>query len=129
MPESVAVTQGVRVTVRSQYLPRHSQPQGGHWVFAYTVRITNEGQVPVKLLTRHWIITDGTGFVREVKGAGVVGAQPRLEPGQTFEYTSGCPLPTPMGSMRGTYQMVSDAGVHFDAEVASFELSEPMAFN
>lgn len=129
MPESEAVTQGVRVTVRSQYLPQHSSPQAAQWVFAYTVRITNEGAEPVKLMQRHWIITDGEGTQREVKGAGVVGAQPRLEPGQAFEYTSGCPLPTPSGEMRGSYQMVTDGGDAFEAEVAAFELSEPFAFN
>ncbi|MCP4871443.1 MAG: Co2+/Mg2+ efflux protein ApaG [Proteobacteria bacterium] len=129
MPDSEAVTQGVRVTVRSQYLPQHSSPQAAQWVFAYTVRITNEGSVPVKLLTRHWVITDGEGTRREGKGPGVVGAQPRLEPGQAFEYTSGCPLPTPAGEMHGTYQMVTDGGDAFDAEVAAVELSEPLAFN
>jgi ApaG protein len=128
MLDSEAVTRGVRVTVRSIYMPRQSTP-GQQWVFAYTVRIRNESDIAVKLMTRHWIITDGLGAVREVKGPGVVGAQPRLAPGQAFEYTSGCPLPTACGWMRGSFQMVTDEGAQFDAEVATFELSEPLAFN
>jgi len=129
MPDSEAVTRSVRVTVRSQYLPHHSSPQTGQWVFAYTVRISNEGDDPVQLVSRHWTITDAEGGSRDVQGPGVVGAQPRLEPGEAFEYTSGCPLSTPIGSMHGTYQMVTDGGEQFDAKVAEFELSEPLAFN
>ena len=94
-------------------------------MFAYTVRISNEGSEPAQLLTRHWIITDGTGKVEEVRGPGVVGKQPTLAPGESFTYTSGCPLETPFGVMQGTYQMVTSGGDHFDARIAPFTLSEP----
>ncbi len=123
---SDATTQGVRVQVRARYSAEHSDPLRSHWFFLYTIRIVNEGDQPVQLLTRHWVITDATGHVEEVRGPGVVGVQPRLEPGEDFEYTSGCPLQTPFGSMEGSFQMVTeeeDAG--FDAEVARFELREP----
>ena len=123
---SEACTRGVRVQVRARYSPEHSDPQRSSWFFLYTIRISNEGEGPVQLLTRHWIITDATGHVEEVRGPGVVGAQPRLEPGESFEYTSGCPLSTPFGSMEGTFQMVDGEGENdFDAEVARFELREP----
>ena len=122
---SEAVTNNVRVEVESQYLPERSQPFQSEWFFAYTVRITNEGAETVQLLSRHWIITDATGHVEQVKGPGVVGEQPVLEPGESFEYTSSCPLKTSTGFMRGTYQMVTEAGVHFDVEIAPFALHEP----
>jgi ApaG protein len=125
---SEACTDGVRVQVRARYSAEHSDPQRSHWFFLYTIRIANEGERPVQLLTRHWVITDGTGHVEEVRGPGVVGVQPRLEPGEDFEYTSGCPLHTPWGSMEGTFQMATeeeDEG--FDAEVAKFDLREPRA--
>ena len=125
---SEATTLGVRVQVRARYSAEHSDPQRSHWFFLYTIRIANEGDQPVQLLTRHWVITDATGHVEEVRGPGVVGVQPRLEPGEHFEYTSGCPLQTPFGSMEGSFQMVTeeeDGG--FDAEVARFELREPHA--
>ena len=102
-------------------------PQLNQWFFLYTVQISNQGSETVQLLTRHWIITDATGHVEEVKGPGVVGEQPVLGPGQSFEYTSGCPLPTPFGSMRGTYQMVTTGGDRFDVQIAEFTLSEPTA--
>jgi ApaG protein len=124
---SEACTRGVRVQVRARYSAEHSDPPRSHWFFLYTIRIANEGNEPVQLLTRHWIITDATGHVEEVRGPGVVGVQPRLEPGEEFEYTSGCPLPTPFGGMRGTFQMVGGDGARFDAEVARFELREPGA--
>jgi ApaG protein len=122
---SEAVTRGVRVHVESEYAPERSEPARNEWFFLYTVRITNEGAEAVQLLTRHWIITDGTGHVEEVRGPGVVGKQPVLEPGQSFEYTSGCPLSTPFGVMEGTYQMVAQGGERFDAKIAPFTLSEP----
>jgi ApaG protein len=122
---SVAVTQNVRVAVRSKFDPSRSRPQRNQWFFLYTVTITNEGSDTVQLLTRHWIITDGEGKVEEVRGPGVVGEQPVLAPGESFEYTSGCPLTTPLGTMHGTYQMVSESGEEFDAEIAPFTLSEP----
>jgi ApaG protein len=122
---SEATTRGVRVTVKSEYAPDRSQPSRNKWFFLYTVTIANEGAERVQLLTRHWVITDGAGQVEEVKGPGVVGKQPSLGPGESFEYTSGCPLSTPFGIMAGTYQMVTDGGEHFDATVAPFTLSEP----
>lgn len=122
---SEAVTRNVRVHVESEYAPERSDPSRNEWFFLYTVRITNEGGEVVQLLTRHWVITDGTGHVEEVRGPGVVGKQPILKPGESFEYTSGCPLSTPFGVMEGTYQMVTQGGERFDAKVAAFTLSEP----
>jgi ApaG protein len=122
---SEAVTQGVRVRVESEYAPDRSKPSKNQWFFLYTVTITNEGPEVVQLLTRHWVITDGTGHVEEVRGPGVVGKQPTLNPGERFEYTSGCPLATPFGVMDGTYQMVTQSGERFDAKIAPFTLSEP----
>ena len=119
---SDALTDGVRVEVMSQHSPENSHPEQGEWVFRYTVRITNQGTETVQLLSRHWTITDGTGEVREVKGPGVVGEQPVLAPGESFKYSSWCPLKTPVGSMSGTYQMRRASGGHFDAEVATFAL-------
>ena len=122
---SEAVTRGVRVRVESEYAADRSQPAKNQWFFLYTVTIANEGTDTVQLLTRHWVITDGTGHVEEVKGPGVVGKQPRLAPGESFEYTSGCPLSTPFGVMEGTYQMVAASGERFDVKIAPFTLSEP----
>ena len=126
---SEAVTNSVRVEVESRFAPEHSQPFQNEWFFHYTVRIANEGEDTVQLLTRHWIITDATGHTEEVKGAGVVGEQPVLRPGESFQYTSGCPLKTSTGVMRGTYQMVADEGEQFDAEIAPFALTLPHAMN
>jgi ApaG protein len=125
MFSSEAVTRGIRVFVQSEYAPDKSRPAHNEWFFLYTVRISNEGSEPVRLVTRHWIITHGTGHVEEVRGPGVVGKQPTLKPGESFEYTSGCPLPTSFGVMEGTYQMVSESGDLFDAKIAPFTLSEP----
>ena len=122
---SEAVTNNVRVEVESQYAPERSQPFQNEWFFHYTVRITNERDETVQLLSRHWIITDDTGHVEEVKGPGVVGEQPTLAPGESFQYTSGCQLRTSTGVMRGTYQMVTEDGEHFDIEIAPFALHEP----
>ena len=122
---SEAVTNNVRVEVESQYAPEHSQPFQSQWFFYYTVRITNEGAETAQLLSRHWIITDATGQVEEVRGLGVVGEQPVLAPGESFQYTSGCPLKTSTGVMRGTYQMVTEGGDRFDVEIAPFALHEP----
>jgi ApaG protein len=129
MFSSEAVTRGVRVQVKAQYSAEHSQPQRGQWFFFYTVLISNEGAETVQLLSRHWIITDGNGHVEEVRGPGVVGKQPRLTPGQSFQYTSGCPLTTPFGTMHGTYQMVTENGESFDAQIAPFTLSEPITIH
>lgn len=125
MYQSEAVTRSVRVRVTSRYAPNHSQPTQGLWFFLYTVEITNESRQTVQLLSRHWIITDANEHVEEVRGPGVVGQQPVLEPGESFRYTSGCPLSTPFGTMRGTYQMVTREGEGFDVEVAPFALTEP----
>jgi len=122
---SEAVTRGVRVRVYSEYAPERSQPSKNQWFFLYTITIANEGTGSVQLLTRHWVITDATGHVEEVRGPGVVGKQPILKPGESFEYTSGCPLTTPFGTMEGTYQMVDEKGDRFDAAIAPFTLSEP----
>lgn len=122
---SEAVTNNVRVEVESQYAPDHSQPFQNHWFFHYTIRITNEGDDTVQLISRHWIITDATGHTDEVTGPGVVGEQPVLAPGESFSYTSGCPLRTSSGVMRGTYSMVTEGGDHFDVEIAPFALHEP----
>src|SRR5262245_38758215 len=122
---SEAVTNNVRVEVESRYAPELSQPFQGEWVFNYTVRITNEGDETVQLLSRHWVVTDAAGHVDEYKGAGVVGEQPVLAPGEAFQYTSRSSLKTSTGVMRGTYQMVTEDGDHFDVEIAPFALHEP----
>lgn len=121
--ESTAVTRGVRVEVSTRFLA--DQSGAGSFVFAYTIRISNEGTETVRLRARHWIITDAQGGLREVKGDGVVGAQPSLQPGRSFEYTSGCVLPTPRGTMHGTYQMEKGDGSEFDAEIPLFVLAAP----
>ena len=120
---SEAVTKGIRVSVTSQF--SHAEPGRQRWNFTYTVHIANEGTETVTLVSRHWIITDGSNGVQEVKGPGVVGQQPTLAPGQAHEYTSGCQLSTPFGLMRGTYQMETRDGVEFNAEIAEFALTEP----
>ncbi|HEY6463191.1 MAG TPA: Co2+/Mg2+ efflux protein ApaG, partial [Polyangiaceae bacterium] len=117
---SNAVTEGIRVSVRAQYVADQSVPRAKRYVFAYTVRIENEGPEPAQLRTRHWIITDGAGKVEEVKGPGVVGQTPYLRPGEHFEYTSGCVLQTTRGEMRGSYQMYRPDGRMFDATIAPF---------
>ncbi|HEY6881386.1 MAG TPA: Co2+/Mg2+ efflux protein ApaG [Polyangiales bacterium] len=126
---SEAVTQGIRVKVRSTYVPEQSNPRQKRYVFAYTIRITNEGDRAAQLLNRHWVITHGTGQVEEVRGPGVVGATPRLEPGQHFEYTSGCVLSTAHGTMHGSYEMKRDDGSTFEATISPFSLSMPYALN
>ena len=122
---SEAVTNSVRVEVESQYAPEHSQPFQSQWFFYYTVRITNESDDTVQLLSRHWIITDSNGQIEEVRGPGVVGEQPVLAPGERFEYTSGVPLPTASGFMTGRYQMVSESGERFEIDVPTFSLDSP----
>ena len=119
------ITRGVRIVVQSRYVPEQSAPDREHWLFAYTVRISNEGETTVQLVSRHWIITDAEGHVEEVRGPGVVGEQPILAPGESFEYTSACPLGTPFGTMHGTYRMVTMDGERFDAAIAPFTLAEP----
>ncbi|TVQ91517.1 MAG: Co2+/Mg2+ efflux protein ApaG [Chromatiaceae bacterium] len=114
----------IAVAAISQFLPDQSDPDGGRYVFAYTVTIRNTGAVPAKLLHRHWIVTDANGKVQEVRGAGVVGEQPHLAPGEVFEYTSGTQIETPLGSMHGSYGMVADDGTRFDAEITPFSLGD-----
>jgi ApaG protein len=126
---STALTNGIRVTVSTVYVPSQSAPTAHRYVFAYTIRIANEGTQTVQLKNRHWIITHGTGKVEEVRGPGVVGQQPVLRAGEHFEYTSGCVLETPRGSMRGTYQMQAADGRIFDAEIAPFALAMPHSLN
>lgn len=121
-PISDAETEGIRVEVLSRHAPENSRPQQGEWVFQYTVRITNLGTETVQLMNRHWIITDALEQVHEVKGPGVIGEQPVLAPGESFKYSSWCPLKTPTGMMRGTYQMVRGNGEEFDVEIAPFGL-------
>ena len=122
---SEAVTRHIRVHVETEYAPGRSNPAQNKWFFLYTIRLTNEGRETVQLISRHWIITDALGEVMEVKGQGVVGKQPVLEPGETFEYTSGCELTTPFGSMKGTYQMVTDKNEPFPVQIPQFTLTEP----
>ena len=126
---SEAVTDGIRVRAVSQYVPDRSDPSAKRWFFAYTIFIANEGALPAQLVSRHWVITDGNGKVEEVRGAGVVGRQPLLGPGETFEYTSSCPLETPFGVMEGTYRMVTTSGSNLDVKIPPFVLSEPFAIN
>jgi ApaG protein len=119
---STAVTDGIRVETESFYVLERSDPVAEQFFFAYRIKITNEGGETAKLVKRHWVITDASGDVQEVRGLGVVGEQPRLRPGETFEYTSACPLETPVGSMRGEYRMMRDDGQTFDVEIAEFML-------
>ena len=127
MFNSEAITRGIRVRVESSYVPERSEPEHDHWFFIYKVRISNEGNETAQLVSRHWIITDAHGQVEEVKGPGVVGEQPVLAPGESFEYTSACPLPTSFGTMHGTYQMITRGGDGFDAEIGPFSLAAPHA--
>lgn len=115
----------IAVSVKTSYVSAQSEPESNRFVFAYTVTITNTGSVPARLVTRHWVITDANNKTQEVRGEGVVGQQPYLTPGMSFEYTSGTVLETPVGVMQGSYQMVSDDGTRFDAEIPPFTLSIP----
>lgn len=115
----------IDVVPTPQHLPEQSDEEAGRYAFAYTIRIRNVGTVAAQLISRHWIITDGDGQVQEVKGLGVVGHQPLLQPGESFEYTSGCALETPVGTMRGTYRMVAEDGTQFDAVIPEFTLAVP----
>jgi ApaG protein len=126
---SSATTDGIRITVKPSFWPERSQPAAGQFAFTYTVQIANVGQAAAQLLGRHWIITDGNGRVEEVKGEGVVGKKPMLEPGQAFEYTSWAMLRTPFGSMRGSYSMERSNGQTFEARIAEFALTMPNSLN
>ena len=118
-------TNKIHIEVQPAYIKEQSDPGNNHYVFSYTVTIRNEGEQPAKLLTRHWIITDGDGQVQEVKGDGVIGEQPLLQPGEGFQYTSGTFMSTPVGTMQGSYEMLADDGEKFAAEIPSFTLSVP----
>ena len=126
---SDTTTRGIRVQVQSTYLPDQSSPQDGHYFFTYTVRISNVGSETAQLVAREWIITNAEGEVERVKGGGVVGQYPVLPPGGEFEYSSFCPLKTSVGSMHGTYQMVTEKGEQFDAVIAPFTLAVPNSLN
>jgi ApaG protein len=115
----------ISVVVHPEYLSEQSNPAAQRYLFAYTVTITNTGQVAAQIISRHWFITDGNGHVDEVKGLAVVGHQPLLKPGESFEYTSGCPLTTPQGSMRGSFFCVAADGERFEAPIAEFALTLP----
>ena len=115
----------ISVQVETAYLEHQSEPHEHRYVFAYTITIRNEGQVPARLLTRHWVITDANGKVEEVRGDGVVGEQPYLKPGQGFRYSSGAVIETPVGSMQGSYHMLGDDGAQFDAAIEPFRLAMP----
>ena len=122
-----AVTRGISVTVTPRFMPEESSPDDGRYFFAYTVEIINQGLERVQLRARYWKIVDGHGQIQEVRGAGVVGKQPVLGPGESFHYTSGCPLTTPDGTMEGAYVMVTASGETFDAAIPAFSLDSPHA--
>ena len=127
---SDTTTRGVRILVRPRFIPEQSDPDSGQWLFAYHITIRNTGEQTVQLISRHWVITNGEGKVEEVRGPGVVGYQPILKPGEEFEYTSGCPLTTPVGTMHGEFNMVvPDSGEKFDARIEPFRLAVPKALN
>ena len=126
---SEATTRGIQVQVESFYDEERSSPQESYYFFSYRARITNLGAETAQLVSRDWLITDGNGESQRVQGPGVVGEEPVLAPGETFEYTSFCPLPTPVGTMQGSYRMVLASGESFDAEIAPFSLAIPHAVN
>lgn len=122
----VAETRGISVRVSVSFLAEQSEPQRGRWFWAYHIRIENDGDQPVQLLTRHWIITDGRGARHAVEGEGVVGEQPLITPGGSYDYVSGCPLSTPTGSMQGSYHVVGEDGEGFDIAIPKFALTAPV---
>lgn len=127
---SDTVTRGIRIVVRPRYVAEQSEPSRNQYLFAYHITIRNEGDEVVQLLSRHWLITNGEGHVEEVRGPGVVGYQPVLKPGEEFQYTSGCPLTTPVGTMEGEFTMqLQDGGAQFDARIDPFTLAMPRALN
>ena len=125
MNDSKELGYDVDVAVKTQFIQNQSDPDSRRFVFAYTITITNSGEVPAKLLTRHWIITDADGRKQEVRGEGVVGEHPHLKPGESFRYTSGAAIETPVGSMEGSYQMLADDGHHVDAPISPCTLAGP----
>ena len=127
---SETVTRGIRIIVQPRFVAEQSDPSASHFLFAYHITIRNEGSETAQLLSRHWVITDGEGHVEEVRGPGVVGYQPVLAPGEEFQYTSGCPLPTPVGAMHGEFNMVlADSLQRFHAKISPFRLAVPTALN
>jgi ApaG protein len=126
---SSATTEGIRITVKPAYWPERSSPEAQQFAFMYTVEIANVGSEPAQLRSRHWLITDATGRAEEVRGEGVVGKQPRLAPGERFEYTSWAMLRTPFGTMRGSYLMVRPDGRQFQARIGEFALTQPHALH
>lgn len=126
---SNTLTNGVRIVVQPRYVPDQSEPAESQYLFAYHITIRNEGAETVQLLSRHWVITNGEGKADEVRGPGVVGYQPVLKPGEEFQYTSGCPLNTPVGTMHGSFQMTTQGGEQFDAIIDAFRLAVPSALN
>jgi ApaG protein len=126
---SDTTTRGIRIQVETSYVEERSEPQAGYFFFAYRVRIANEGHITAQLLSREWVITDSDGNVERVEGPGVVGKQPILEPGQSFEYTSFCPLRTSFGSMEGSYLMKTNTGETFEAMIDPFTLAVPGVVN
>lgn len=125
-----AVTNGIQIEVESFFVPEHSDKGAESYFFSYRIRISNSGPKPVRLESRKWVITDGRGRVEEVNGPGVIGQQPEINPGESFEYESFCPLPTPTGSMQGSYQMLClDSGERFDADIPQFFLVEPNSYH
>lgn len=115
----------IAVSASPEFIADQSDPENDHYVFSYTMTIRNTGSVPAQLVSRHWVITDADEETQEVRGLGVVGHQPLLQPGESFQYTSGCALPTPVGTMRGSYQMVAEDGTHFEASIPEFTLAVP----
>jgi ApaG protein len=126
---STTTTEGIRITVKPAYWPERSAPESSHYAFMYTVEITNVGEAPAQLRARHWTVTDANGKVEEVRGEGVVGKQPKLGPGERFEYTSWTMLRTPFGTMSGSYSMVRPSGQQFEARIAEFALTQPHALH
>ena len=126
---SNTLTRGIRILVKPRYIAEQSDPAADQYLFAYHITIRNEGLETTQLISRHWVITNGEGKVDEVKGPGVVGHQPVLKPGEAFEYTSGCPLNTPVGTMHGVFHMITDSGEKFDARIEPFRLAMPSALN
>lgn len=119
----------IEIQPMPQFIPDQSDPENDRYVFAYTVTIKNIGEIAAQLVSRHWIITDGNNEVQEVRGLGVVGKQPLLQPGESFQYTSGSALTTPIGTMKGSYQMVAEDGTHFEAVIPEFVLASPRALH
>ncbi|MFY9628295.1 MAG: Co2+/Mg2+ efflux protein ApaG [Methylocystis sp.] len=123
----ISITNDIQVTALPDFLMERSDPAQDHYFWSYTIEIANLGRVRVQLISRHWIIIDANGRREEVRGPGVVGEQPVLEPGETFRYASGCPLSTPSGIMQGSYRMVTAAGESFDVEIPTFSLDSPLS--